>query len=226
MYKIVDITKETLENIDIIHGVNTLWLNERHIEEKLVHKSLPAITNKYNKKYKKHRCELVDEPIKQPNRRFLRIDLALKIIMDCRTDESCSLKRNLGFKLHDVINTKKQAVINSIKDAFEGEDMQTQYSVLGYRIDLYFHKYKLAIEADELGHADRNPNNEIKRQKALERELYCVFIRINPNEKDFNIFNEINKIRRHIKKPSKKSLIDDPSKRLSELEFKSNHSIK
>ena len=129
MYKIVDITKETLENIDIeviIHGVNTLWLNERHIEEKLVHKSLPAITNKYDKKYKKHRYELVDEPIKQPNRRFLRIDLALKLIMDCRTDESCSLKRNLGFKLHDVTNTKKQAVINSIKDAFEGEDMQTQ----------------------------------------------------------------------------------------------------
>ena len=34
--------------------------------------------------------------------------------------------------------------------------MQTWYSVLGYRIDLYFHKYKLAIEVDELGHADRN----------------------------------------------------------------------
>ena len=46
--------------------------------------------------------------------------------MNCRTDESCNLKRNLGFKLHDVINTK------SIKDVFEGEDMQTEYSILGY----------------------------------------------------------------------------------------------
>ena len=44
---------------------------------------------------------------------------------------------------------KEQAVINSIKDAFEGENMQTQYTVLNYRIDLYFHKYKLAIEVDE-----------------------------------------------------------------------------
>ena len=43
--------------------------------------------------------------------------------MDCRTDESCSLKRKLGFKIHDVINTKEQTVINSIKDAFEGESM-------------------------------------------------------------------------------------------------------
>ena len=46
--------------------------------------------------------------------------------MDGRTDEWCSLKRNLGFNLHDVITTKEQIILRSIKDAFEGEDMQTQ----------------------------------------------------------------------------------------------------
>ena len=120
--------------------------------------------------------------------------------MDCRTDESCNLKRNLGFRLHDVINTKEQTVLKSIKDAFEGEDMQTQYSVLSYKIDLYFHKYKLAIEVDQLGHVDRNINNEIERRKALERELDCVFIRINSDGTDFSILQAINKICRHIKK--------------------------
>ena len=35
--------------------------------------------------------------------------------MDCRTDKSCSLKNKLGFKLHDVINTKEQTITNSIK---------------------------------------------------------------------------------------------------------------
>ena len=157
-------------------------------------------------------------------------DLALKVIMDCRTDESCNLKRNLGFRLHDVINTKEQTVINSIKDAFEGENIQTQYSALGHRIDLYFHKHKLAIEVVELGHADRNRSNKIERQKAPEKELDCVFIRINPDEKNLNIFKEINKIHRHIKKSTekstKKSLIDDLSKRLLELEFESKHSVK
>ena len=103
--------------------------------------------------------------------------------------------------------------------------MQTQYSVLGYRIDLYFHKYKLAIEVDELGHADRNINNEIERQKALEKELNCVFIRINPDKKDFNILKAINEIYRLLKKSSKKSLMDKIS-RVLELEFKSDHSIK
>ena len=66
----------------------------------------------------------------------------------------------------------------------------------------------------------------MERQKTLEKELDFVFIRINANGKNFNIFKEINKIHRHIKKLTKKSLIDDLSKRLLELELKSNHSIK
>ena len=86
IYKKVNFTKEAFEN-NGIEVIKTLWLNEKHIEEKLGHKNLPAITNKYDKIYKKHRYELVDEPIKQPDRRFLRIDLEFKILMDCRTDE-------------------------------------------------------------------------------------------------------------------------------------------
>ena len=104
--------------------------------------------------------------------------------------------------------------------------MQTQYSVLDYRTDLYFQKHKLAIEVDDLRHADRNLSNEIERQKVLEKELDCVFIIINPDEQKFNIFREINKIHRHIKISTKKSLTGDLSKRLLELEFESNHSIK
>ena len=94
---------------------------------------------------------------------------------------------------------------------------------MGYRIDLYFLKYKLAIEVDELGHNNRNIDYEIKRQQALERELNCVLIRINPDAIGFNIFREINKIHRHInklkeqtKKQTKKSIIDNLSQRLLE----------
>ena len=56
-----------------------------------------------------------------------------------------------------------------------------------------------------------------------------MFIRINPDKENFNIFNAINKIHRYIKKwtekSMKKSFIDDLSKRFLELEFKSNHWI-
>ena len=157
MYKMVDITKEAYKNNNIeviVDGIGTLWLNEKHVEEKLGHKNLPVLTNKYDPVYKKHRNELADKPKNQPNRRFLRSDLALKVIMDCRTDESYKLKRNIGFILHNVINAKEQTVINLIKDAFEGENIQIQHSVLGYKTDLYFHKHKLATEIDELGHAE------------------------------------------------------------------------
>ena len=126
MYKMVDIGKETYENNNIeaiVDGIGTLWLKEKHIEEKLGHKNLPVITDKYDQGYKKQRYELVNEPKKQPNRRFLRSDLALKVIMNCITDESSNLKKKLGLRLHDVIDTKEQIVLKSIKDAFEGEDM-------------------------------------------------------------------------------------------------------
>ena len=193
-----------LNSVNSKNDIGMLQLNEKHVEEKLGHENLPVIKNRYDSVFKKRRHELADKPKKQPNRRFLRSDLALKLIMDCRTDESCNLKRNLGFTLQDVINAKVQTVINPIKDAFEGDDMQNQYSALGYRIDLYFHKHKLAIEVDELGHADRNLSNEIERQKALEKELDCVFIRIHLDGKKLDIFKEINNIHRHIKKSTKK----------------------
>ena len=65
----------------IIVSVNALWLNEKNIE-KIGHRNLPAITNKFDKIYKKSRYELLNKPIKQLNRKFLHINLALKIIMD------------------------------------------------------------------------------------------------------------------------------------------------
>ena len=119
--------------------------------------------------------------------------------MNCRTPTSCKFKRKLGFKLHDVINTKQQTAIETIKEIFDGENMESEYSVLSYRVDLYFHKYKLAIEVDEFGHNARDINYEIQRQKAIEEELDCEFIRINPDEENFNERKAINKIHRQIK---------------------------
>ena len=91
-----------------------------------------------------------------------------------------------------MINCKEQTVLESIKDAFEGENMQTQYNVLGYKIDLYFHEYQLATKVYKLDHNDRNTDYEIQRQKAIEKELGCVFIIINLDEENFNIFKAIN----------------------------------
>ena len=116
--------------------------------------------------------------------------------IDFRTTTHKSRTR-LGFKQYDVILTKEQLVLTKIKSSSEGENMQRQNSALDYRIDLYFHEYKLAIEIDENNHSNRNIDYEIKRQKAIEQELGFKFIIIDPHKEEFDIFKAINEIFRH-----------------------------
>ena len=61
----VNINKDISKNNDIetiADSIGKLWVNEKNIEEKLGHKNLPAITNKYDQEYKKCRYELANEP--------------------------------------------------------------------------------------------------------------------------------------------------------------------
>ena len=123
--------------------------------------------------------------------------------------------------------TQEQSILTKIKDSFSTEKIIFQHFVLGYSIDAYFLKHKLAIEVDERGHNDRDFEYEIERQKALEKELDCKFIRVNPARESFNIFNEISRIHHHIiKSEKKKILLENISNDLLDLEFKKNNSIK
>ena len=101
--------------------------------------------------------------------------------------------------------------------SLEGQNMQTQYNALSFRLDLYFHGYKFAIEIHENRHSNRNIDDKIKRQKAIEK-LGSMFIRIDPDKEDFDIFRAINEIFRHIKESTKKTLINKISMRLLRLD--------
>ena len=79
--------------------------------------------------------------------------------MDCETTVTNKFRKRLGFKQYDVIFTKEQSVITKIMSLFEGENMQTQYKILSYKIDLYLDEYKLAIEIDENEQSNRNIGN-------------------------------------------------------------------
>ena len=57
----VKVTKERYKatGIEVITDeFGKLWLNERHVQEQLGLKNLPALTSKYDEKYKKRRSEL------------------------------------------------------------------------------------------------------------------------------------------------------------------------
>ena len=91
-------------------------------------------------------------------------------------------------------------------------------------------EYKLAIEIDELGHCTRDLKSEIERQKRIEKELGCTFIRIDPSRENFDIVDEFSRIKDYLlkstNKATKKERIHEISDRLLKLEFKSNNSIK
>jgi very-short-patch-repair endonuclease len=71
--------------------------------------------------------------------------------------------------------------------------------VLNYRIDLYFPKYRIAVECDEEHHFTINNNyNDRMREAYIIQELDCKFIRYNPYDKDFNIFYVINQIYKRV----------------------------
>ena len=69
-----------------------------------------------------------------------------------------------------------------------------------------------------------------KKKTKINRKAWLPFIRINTDKIDFNDYEELVRVSAYIaesiEKQTKKSLIDDFSKKLLELEFKLNHSIK
>ena len=95
--------------------------------------------------------------------------------------------------------SKEQDALGQIMQAFNGEEMIHQFGTGKYRIDLYFPKYKLAIECDEFDHCDRDIEYEAERQKNIEKLLDCTFVRFNPDAKDFYILKAVNKVFVHIK---------------------------
>ena len=127
------------------------------------------LTKQQIRKYKIDRARLIKGT---KHSRYVHEDILIPIIMQSRLSDSKAIKfrTDLGFNRINLILKKEQSVIKSMIDAFKGEDIRIQYTVLGYRIDLYFYEQKLAIEIDELGHNDRNTDYEIKKNKEKQKK--------------------------------------------------------
>ena len=73
-----------------------------------------------------------------------------------------------------------------------------QYNVLTYRIDFYIPKLNLAIEYDENEHRNYTYENHELRQKNIENELHCKFIRLSDSFNNLHnigvVINEIMKV--------------------------------
>ncbi len=69
-------------------------------------------------------------------------------------------------------------------------DVEYQYVILDYRIDMYIPKYKIAIEFDEKYHSETKTkkDEDIKRQIEIENAINCTFYRIDETK---DVLNQI-----------------------------------
>ena len=80
--------------------------------------------------------------------------------------------------------------------------MQAKYNVLNYRTYIFINinrQYKLMKN----GHSERNNDYEIKKQKAIAKELGYEFSRIDPDKENFDIFRGIDTLNNRLKKSNK-----------------------
>ena len=117
----------------------------------------------------------------QPNMVLLTKHGLKLFLMRCRKPKAFDVAKHFGIKIeHCLSPSKEQDTLSQIMQALRDEEMIHQFGAGKYRINLYFPKYKLAIECDELDHRDRGIGYEVEQQKHIEKLLGCTFVRFNP----------------------------------------------
>ena len=83
-----------------------------------------------------------------------------------------------GFQLVPCVGSSESKMINLLENLFEYK-INRQYKVAGYFLDGYCLPLNLAIEVDEKYHdSERFSKRDEERQKVIENELNCQFLRI------------------------------------------------
>lgn len=133
---------------------------------------------------------------------YLTYNGLIKSLTKIRKTTIIEFSNKIGVDINRQIYVSIEAdTLKCIMDAFRNEDYEEQHSIGKYRIDLFFPKYKLAIECDENHHNNTiNQENDIKRETEIKSLINgCHFIRYKPFANEFNIFLLINDIYTYIK---------------------------
>ena len=115
--------------------------------------------------------------------------------------------------------TKEQQTLSAIANAFKTEKIEDQFKIGSYYLDMYFPEYKIVIECDENGHADRKPYTERDRMDYVNKEFDIEdssWIRFNPDEYDFDLSKVIGRIYSKIIQSKKEKLNQETLKKLEE----------
>jgi len=118
--------------------------------------------------------------------------------------------------------SKEQQSLSAITDVFKTDKFADQYPVGKYYLDLYFTDYKIVVECDEKGHADRKPYLERERMDFVNETLGITdsnWIRYNPDEYGFDVSTVNAKIHRkmdEIKEEEHRRILEEEIKKKDE----------
>ena len=180
---------------DIIYTYlnNQKWYVLKHICKALELKSFN--TNKIPKEY----LSYMYIPSKRYSQRVSIINEKGLQIMFSSTNKPKAKGLSIKLQLPLAIFQRKEVdILDTISRAFNNEKSIREYSIGKYRIDLYFPKYKLAVECDENNHRNYEILEEKLRELYIKERLKCTFLRFNPDALGFNVGEPINKILSHI----------------------------
>ena len=135
-----------------------------------------------------------------------------KLLTRSRRPETIEFSKKNNFEIMTTYCLNIECdVISCILKTFSGNIMKPQYKIDNYRIDLYFPEYLLAIECDEPHHKNpENKLNDMKRQSIITQLLGCRFIRFDPYDKNFDLFDLLNSIYIHLSVFPRQNIGEEP----------------
>lgn len=81
--------------------------------------------------------------------------------------------------------------------SIEAEIMENQFLVFPNKIGSSFDDWQLTIKCNQKVHKSCLMGYEVRRQRLVEKELGCDFIRFDPENLDFDMFRGIDKFHSH-----------------------------
>ena len=200
-------------NIHKIEDDDEVWYRGKDIARMLgykdTNKSLADHVNKEDRRPFRDFDNLKESMKEHPQTVFINKSGATSLISRCKLPNSIEIAKSLGIQMINKLTTKEADVMAQLIKIFRNANINYSFQYVCrhkeqlYKIDCYLPDYQIAIEVDEDGHKKRNVDYEQTREKVLVKQLDCIFIRVNPDAKDFCIWSFIGKIFDEIQKKLK-----------------------
>ena len=136
--------------------------------------------------YKKYRGDMRrDDSVKLLTENGVR-----RLLSNSRTPNAERMRSLLDDKKYYYNSIPEMNFVDKIQKTFSGDKIELQKQILGYRVDLYFTDYNIAVEFDE-SHHNYQTIADAHRQNVIENELKCIFIRAKQTDDIFEIMGKI-----------------------------------